>query len=59
MKIILKEIFYVLTGALAVFAAMEIIHPYIVLAYFNINYALIFWLATAILLLVIKEKNYD
>ncbi len=50
-KIIIQEIFYVLTGALAIFAVMESVWPGVVLAYININAVLLFWLFFGILVL--------
>ena len=55
-KQILEEIFYVLTGALVIFVIMEIVWSGIVLAYININWVLIFWLISVILLLTRKEE---
>ncbi|MFA6306276.1 MAG: hypothetical protein WCV70_00070 [Patescibacteria group bacterium] len=45
------ELFYVLTGAILIFACLEIIWPGIILAYLNLNYALIFWLIVGIIIL--------
>jgi len=45
------ELFYVLTGALIIFVCLEIFWPGIVLAYLNLNYILIFWLASGIIIL--------
>jgi hypothetical protein len=50
-KIIIEEVFYVLTGALAVFACLELLWPGVVLAYININAVLLFWLIFGILVL--------
>ena len=54
---IMKEFFYVLTGALAVFIFMEIIWPGIVLAYINISWVLLFWLLNVILILLNAAKE--
>ena len=54
---IFQELFYVLSGALIIFCALEIIWPKIVLAYFNLNWLLIFWLVTGIVLLLLNKKN--
>lgn len=51
-KIIFRELFYALTGALAIFIVMEIFWPGAVLAYININYVLIFWLIIGIVVLL-------
>ncbi len=53
----LKEIFHVLSGALVIFVILEIIWHGIVLAYININWVLIFWLFTGILILILSNKN--
>jgi len=45
------ELFYVLTGALIIFVCIEIFWPGIVLAHLNINYILIFWLISGIIIL--------
>lgn len=45
------ELFYVLTGAMLIFACLEIFWPGMVLAYLNLNYVLIFWLITGIIIL--------
>ncbi|MEA3463990.1 MAG: hypothetical protein U9R14_02875 [Patescibacteria group bacterium] len=54
--LILKELFYALTGALAIFIIMEIFWPGIVLAYININWVLIFWLVIGIVILITNSK---
>lgn len=46
------ELFYVLTGAVIIFACLEIFWPGIVLAYLNLNYVLIFWLIIGIIILL-------
>ena len=53
---ILKELFYVFTGALVVFCFLEIIITNLVLAYININLVLIIWFVNGILILT--KKNY-
>lgn len=56
----LKEIFYVLTGAVVIFSGLEIFWPGVVLAYFNINWLLILWLLVGILITYSdKNKSYD
>ncbi|MFH0956160.1 MAG: hypothetical protein V1801_03055 [Candidatus Falkowbacteria bacterium] len=45
------ELFYVITGAIVIFACLEIFWPGIVLAYLNLNYILIFWLIIGIIAL--------
>ncbi len=54
-NIILKELFYALTGALVIFSVLEIAWPGVVLAFININYVLIFWLIIGIVILNLRE----
>ena len=54
---ILKEIFYVLTGALVVFTILEIAWPRLVLAHININWILMGWLFIGIVILVVRPGN--
>jgi hypothetical protein len=57
-KQIAEEIFYVLSGTIAIFVLLEIVWPGVVLAYININWVLIFWLVNVIVILIInKDKN--
>ncbi len=44
-QLISRELFYASSLALAVFILMEIAFPHIVLAYFNLNYLILLWLA--------------
>ena len=53
---ILKELFYSLTAALAIFTILEFVHPGLVLAYINMNWLLIFWLIIGIVI-VIYDKG--
>lgn len=48
---ILREFFYVLTGAIVIFSLLEIIWPGVVSAYINLNWILIFWLVAGIVVL--------
>jgi len=48
----LLELFYCLSGAILLFAFLEIIWPGIILAYLNLNYLLIFWLIAGIIILL-------
>ena len=50
-RLFFNELFYVLTAAAITFVILEIIWPEMVLAYFNLNYLLIFWLITGIIAL--------
>ncbi len=52
-----KEIFKALTVALAIFAAMELFWPGMVIAYLNLNLVLIFWFLNSIILLLLKDKD--
>jgi len=45
--IILEEVFYALTGALAIFILLEIFRPRMILNYFNLNYLVVLWIVTA------------
>ncbi len=58
-NLIFKELFYILSGALAVFSILEIIFPNLVLAYVNINWVLILWFIIGIIILIINNKNND
>jgi len=55
-KEILKEVFYCLSGALAIFVVAELIFPNIILAYFNPNLGLILWLIVGIMIVTIDNK---
>jgi hypothetical protein len=46
-----REIFYFLTAVLVAGVLMEWLWPDIILAYFNLNYLLILWLASGVLAL--------
>ncbi len=48
-----RELFYVLSASLIIFMVLEIIHPFLVLAYINISYVLIFWLVVGIVVLAL------
>jgi len=52
-----RELFYVLAGALVIFIVLEIIHPFLVLAYINIGYVLIFWFLAGIVVLVLTHNT--
>lgn len=53
-----QELWYVLTGALAVWSILELIWPGVILAYINMNVVLIFWLINSIILLVIQNNKH-
>ncbi|MFA5318203.1 MAG: hypothetical protein WC323_01885 [Patescibacteria group bacterium] len=53
--LITREIFYVLLVALIVFIAMEMLKPNMVQAYFSLNFVLILWLASGMVLLVSRK----
>jgi len=57
LNIISCEIFYVLTGAIIIFALMESVEPDIVLAYLDLNWLLIFWLIVGIFILINNKKS--
>lgn len=57
--LILKELFYALTGAILILVVMELLSPGIVLAYVNINLVLIFWLIVGIVILIADNKKKD
>ena len=57
MKIIAKELFYVSGFAFLIYFIMEIFWPGIVLSYFNINWMLLLLVITAILIILIRDKN--
>lgn len=48
LKIIIVELFYILTAALVIFVIMELLWPGIILAYLNLNWVLILWLIVGI-----------
>jgi hypothetical protein len=50
--VITRELFYFVSAALALLIGLEIISPNIILAYFNLNYLVIIWLATGLFLLI-------
>ncbi|PIT94013.1 hypothetical protein COU00_01235 [Candidatus Falkowbacteria bacterium CG10_big_fil_rev_8_21_14_0_10_43_11] len=54
--IIIREIFYILTIALSCFILLEIFFPNIVQAYFSLNFVLILWLISGIVVIVAKLK---
>jgi len=55
-RIIFKELFYVLSAALVIFVLLEAAWSGVVLAYFNINWLLIFWLIAGIIILLFDKK---
>lgn len=48
----IKEIFYLLSGALAIFILMELVWPGIALAYINLSWLLILWFINGIVILI-------
>lgn len=56
-KIIAQEIFYILSSALLVFTALEMIWPRVVLAYIDLSWVLLIWLIIGIFIIVTKEKS--
>ncbi len=59
LNLIIKEIFYVLTVASVVFVLIEVFWSNIVLAYIDINWVLISWFISAILILVFNKEKGD
>ena len=57
MRKIIRELFYISGFAFLIYFIMEIFWPGIVLSRFNINWVLILWLITAILIILILNKN--
>ncbi|OGF15179.1 hypothetical protein A3G56_02260 [Candidatus Falkowbacteria bacterium RIFCSPLOWO2_12_FULL_45_10] len=55
--IIIREIFYALTITLFIFIVMEFFFPDIVQAYFSLNFVLILWILSGIVLLLIKKHD--
>jgi|GEM_PF-1125275 hypothetical protein len=53
--LIILELFYVLTGGLVIFIVMELLWPGIILAYFNLNWALILWIIAGIVILYLNN----
>ena len=53
----LKELFYVLTGALIIFSTLELLRPGLVLAHININWVLIFWSLIGIVIILINNHT--
>lgn len=51
-KILIEELFYVLTAALVIFILMELLWPGIILAYINLNWVLILWLIIGIVVII-------
>lgn len=50
-KNILREVFYFLSAVLLLFILSEIIWPNSILSYLNINYIIIFWVLSWLLLI--------
>jgi len=51
-RVIRQEIFYFLAILLAVFIVLEMLWPNIILAYLNLNWLLVLWLISGIILLI-------
>jgi len=54
-SVIIRELFYFFTIVAVCSFVLEIIWPNIILAYFNLNYLLIIWLISG--LIVLKNHN--
>lgn len=57
LKIIFYELFYVVTFAIIIFSLLELAWPGMVLAYFNLNSLLIFWLIIGIVIILIPPQK--
>ena len=57
LKILAREIFYFLTALLLLSFILETIFPNIILAYFNLNYLAVLWLAAGLVHLCIKARR--
>lgn len=51
----LKEIYYAITVSLIVFVVFELLRPGIVISYINLNYWLIGWFISGILIVYSKK----
>lgn len=56
-KILIEELFITTSSLLLIFAFLEYFWPYIVIGYINISFVLIFWLATAMMLLLLTDEK--
>jgi hypothetical protein len=56
MNEIIKELFYTVTILLAVLTGLELAWPGLILAYFNLNWLLLFWLFLGILIILKPSK---
>jgi len=50
-----QELFYALSGALALFMILELIKPQIVIVYLNLGFWLLLWCLNAMILLLFKK----
>lgn len=55
MRDFFQEIFYLFSAAGLIFIALEVFWPGLVLAYFNLNWLLPFWLTAGIMVLFLKK----
>ena len=56
MRLILQEIFYILSASLVVFGVLEILWSNVILFYINLNLVLILWFLNGIMLLALKKE---
>lgn len=56
-QIFFQEIFYSAGAGILIFSALEALWPGAVLAYFNLNYLLLFWLLIGIIILYDKQEK--
>ncbi len=55
LALIWKEIFYFFSWALIIAFLLELFWPKIILVYFNLNYLVILWLVSALIILFKKQ----
>ena len=54
---LVRELYYVLGGAVVIFGLMELIKPQIVIAYLNFNLIFVVWLLSGIILLILNKQH--
>ncbi|MFW5888543.1 MAG: hypothetical protein ACOCVY_02390 [Patescibacteria group bacterium] len=55
-KYFFQELFYVLLAALVIFGVLESLWPRLVLAYININWLLIGWVVSGIVVIIVDNN---
>jgi hypothetical protein len=56
-EITIQELFYFLSISIAILALLELVWPGLVSAYLNLNYILILWLISGMIILLNPNKN--